>query len=179
MTRKRLAPLLGAALVLGVGLGGFIDGIVLHQLLQWHSMLSSVVPPTDLPAMMFNMRWDGAFHALVWGATLLGVVLLFRAGRFVHNVWSGRVLAGGMIAGWGLFNLVEGVSDHLLLGIHHVRPGEHQLAWDLGFLLFGGIGLLVLGALLVRGARGIAWGMSTPASLPALVILPSARTGTR
>src|SRR5687768_12244545 len=62
MTPRRLAPLLVASLVLGVGLGGFIDGIVLHQLLQWHSMLSSVVPPTDLPAAKYNMMWDGAFH---------------------------------------------------------------------------------------------------------------------
>ncbi len=154
MTPRRLAPLLVASLVLGVGLGGFIDGIVLHQLLQWHSMLA-------------------------WAATLLGVVLLFRAGRFVHNVWSGRVLAGGMIAGWGLFNLLEGLIDHQILGLHHVRPGEHQLAWDLGFLLGGGLGLIVLGALLVRGARDLTWGTAAPASLPVLVIANSAPTGTR
>ncbi|GAA5038269.1 DUF2243 domain-containing protein [Actinopolymorpha pittospori] len=28
-------------LVLGVGLGRFVDGILLHQVLQWHHMLSS------------------------------------------------------------------------------------------------------------------------------------------
>ena len=28
-------------IILGVGLGGFVDGIVLHQVLQWHHMLSS------------------------------------------------------------------------------------------------------------------------------------------
>ncbi len=28
-------------IVLGVGLGGFVDGILLHQLLQWHHMLTS------------------------------------------------------------------------------------------------------------------------------------------
>jgi uncharacterized membrane protein len=27
-------------LLLGIGLGGFFDGIVLHQILQWHHMLS-------------------------------------------------------------------------------------------------------------------------------------------
>ncbi len=47
MTSKalRLGPLVAAGLVLGVGFGGFVDGIVLHQILQWHNMLSSVVPP--------------------------------------------------------------------------------------------------------------------------------------
>jgi uncharacterized membrane protein len=31
----RIGPLVGAGLVLGIGLGGFVDGILLHQLLQW------------------------------------------------------------------------------------------------------------------------------------------------
>lgn len=34
--------------LLGVGLGGFVDGILLHQILQWHHMVSNVVPPTTL-----------------------------------------------------------------------------------------------------------------------------------
>ncbi len=180
MTRKRLAPLLVASLVLGVGLGGFVDGILLHQLLQWHNMMSSVVPPDDLVAMKYNMVWDGAFHALTWGTTLLGVVLLFRAGRFVHHVWSGRVLAGGLIAGWGLFNLVEGLIDHQLLGLHHVYPGEHQLAWDLGFVLGGGLGFVIVGGLLVRSVRDRAWPSASASPLPALVVITgSAGTGTR
>ncbi|ELB87945.1 hypothetical protein Rwratislav_37287 [Rhodococcus wratislaviensis IFP 2016] len=28
-------------IILGIGLGGFVDGILLHQLLQWHHMLTS------------------------------------------------------------------------------------------------------------------------------------------
>jgi uncharacterized membrane protein len=28
------------AFIMGLGLGGFIDGIVLHQILQWHHMLT-------------------------------------------------------------------------------------------------------------------------------------------
>jgi uncharacterized membrane protein len=35
------------AIVLGIGLGGFLDGIVLHQILQWHHMLTST---GDYPA---------------------------------------------------------------------------------------------------------------------------------
>lgn len=146
-----LAPLLGAGLVLGIGLGGFLDGILLHQILQWHNMLSSTVPPTNLVDMKYNMMWDGLFHALTWTTTVIGVVLLFRAGRRADSSWSGRVLAGGMLAGWGLFNFVEGVIDHQLLGIHHVHPGAHQLAWDLGFLM-SGLALMGIGTLLARSA---------------------------
>jgi hypothetical protein len=54
-----------------------------------------------------------------------------------------------MLFGWGLFNVVEGVVDHHLLGIHHVREGANQTAWDLGFLALG-VALLVGGWLLTR-----------------------------
>lgn len=46
-------------ILLGVGMGGFVDGIVLHQILQRHNMLSSVLPPSTLEAMHTNMLWDG------------------------------------------------------------------------------------------------------------------------
>ncbi len=54
------APLLSAGLLLGIGMGGFVDGIVFHQLLQTHSMLSGVRPgltlaeanpPSSLPSL--------------------------------------------------------------------------------------------------------------------------------
>lgn len=55
-----------AALLLGIGMGGFVDGIVLHQILQWHNMLSNRIPPTTMDGMRINMMWDGVFHAAVW-----------------------------------------------------------------------------------------------------------------
>jgi uncharacterized membrane protein len=36
----RRSPL-SVGVLFGLGLGGFFDGIVLHQVLQWHHMLSS------------------------------------------------------------------------------------------------------------------------------------------
>jgi uncharacterized membrane protein len=129
--------MIAAGLLLGTGLGGFADGILLHQILQWHSMLSSVRPPTTLVEMKVNMMWDGFFHALTWVATVVGLGLVFRAGRRSDVPWSGRVLVGSMLAGWGLFNVVEGLIDHELLGIHHVHPGAGELAWDLAFLALG------------------------------------------
>lgn len=142
---------LAAGILLGVGLGGFIDGILLHQLLQWHNMLSSVVPPVDLLSVKYNMLWDGIFHAGTWLITALGVALLWRAGGKPDVPRSTPALVGALALGWGAFNLVEGVIDHQILGLHHVHPGENQLAWDLGFLAFGGL-LLILGGVLVRAA---------------------------
>ncbi len=137
-------------LLLGVGLGGFADGIVLHQILQWHNMLSAVRPPATLSAMQLNMRWDGFFHALTWVVTLAGVVQLWRAGLAGALPRPARAFAGQMLLGWGLFNLVEGLVDHQMLGLHHVREGAGWLAWDLAFLAFGGLGLLLLGFVLAR-----------------------------
>ena len=57
-----------------------------------------------------------------------------------------------MILGWGLFNFIEGLIDHQLLGIHHVHPGAGQLAWDLGFLAFG-LGQIGIGYALIRRGR--------------------------
>lgn len=52
----------------------------------------------------------------------------------------------------GLFNLVEGLVDHQLLGIHHVKldaDGDPVVALDVAFLAFGAL-LLVVGSALAR-----------------------------
>jgi len=149
---RRQGPLVVSGLLLGTGLGGFVDGIVLHQILQWHNMLSSTHPPVDLLAMKYNMVWDGLFHALTWICTLVGIVRLFACGRRSDVVWSGRTLLGGALAGWGLFNFVEGLIDHQVLGIHHVHPGEGELVWDLAFLA-SGVVFVALGAWSIRSDR--------------------------
>jgi uncharacterized membrane protein len=144
--------ILSSGLLLGTGLGGFADGIVLHQILQWHNMLSSVRPPTDLVAMKYNMVWDGLFHAFTWLMTVAGLARLWRAGQRDDVPWSTRTFVGSMIMGWGLFNAIEGVIDHQLLGIHHVHPGANQLAWDLGFIASGVI-MIVVGLLAIRAGQ--------------------------
>jgi uncharacterized membrane protein len=167
-SRQHRGPLIAAGTLLGTGLGGFVDGILLHQLLQWHNMLSSVVPPTELVAMKYNMLWDGLFHALTWVVTVLGLVLLWRAGQDPGVPWSTPTFIGGLSLGWGLFNVAEGIINHQLLGIHHVRPGPGWLAWDVGFLVFGGV-LVFAGWALIRLGRTDARprGAPMPARRPA------------
>ncbi|CAN5770938.1 hypothetical protein BH23GEM5_BH23GEM5_19260 [soil metagenome] len=58
-----------------------MDGITLHQIAQWHNMLSARVPPTSMEAMHTNMTADGWFHAGVFVLTLAGVLLLYSAAR--------------------------------------------------------------------------------------------------
>jgi uncharacterized membrane protein len=130
-----------AGILLGLGFGGFFDGIVFHQLLQWHHMLTSAgYPPDSVANLQVNTLADGAFHAATYVFTAVGLFVLWRALRWPRGRGTGWYLIGAMIMGWGIFNLVEGLVNHQLLGIHHVRedvPAEQWLLWDLGFLLWG------------------------------------------
>lgn len=150
------APSRVPGLLLGIGLGGFVDGIVIHQVLQWHHMVSHVEgsPMTTLEGLELNTLADGLFHLLAWACVLAGTLLTvvqWRRGRLAPS-WSSHV--GLLLAGWGLFNLVEGVVDHHVLQLHHVRDDlGGPLAWDLGFLAVSVLLLAAGWALQARGRR--------------------------
>ena len=62
-----------AGILLGLGLGGFFDGIILHQVLQWHHMLTSAgYPPDSVQNLEVNTLWDGFFHLSTYIFVLLG-----------------------------------------------------------------------------------------------------------
>ena len=103
-------------------------------------------PATTVGGLETNTLWDGLFHASTWIFTASGLFLLTRASAHGAS-WSKRTLLGLILAGWGTFNLVEGVVNHHVLGIHHVKAGEPAL--DLAFLALGGL-LLVGGVVLAR-----------------------------
>lgn len=145
-------PLIAAGTLLGIGLGGFVDGILFHQLFQLHSMLSGKLPQDELINLKVSMVWDGLFHALTWLCTVMGVALLWHAGRPKDKPWSGKVLVGSMLFGWGIFNFVEGLIDHHLLGMHHVVERLGVSIYDYLFLM-SGLMLIVIGYFLVRNGK--------------------------
>lgn len=145
----KIGSFLWAGILLGLGLGGFFDGIVLHQILQWHHLVSVNFPPTTVANLELNTLMDGLFHAATYLFTLAGLFVLWRTVRQTNFRPPTGMFTGAMLMGWGIFNLVEGLIDHQLLGIHHVRPGPNQLAWDLGFLAWGAV-MLIGGWLLTR-----------------------------
>ncbi len=133
-------PSPAGGLLLGLGLGGFVDGIVLHQILQWHHMVSDVAgqEPTTLAGLEVNTLADGFFHLATWVLVVGGTVLLLRDWRSGRVAPNARFHLGLVLAGWGVFNVVEGVVNHQLLGVHHVRDDlGGPLAWDLACLAFG------------------------------------------
>lgn len=153
----RATPLVRAGVVLGAGLGGFFDGIVFHQVLQWHHVLSAHPDPGVAGDLRLNVLADGLFHVVTYLATALGVWLLYRAWRSTGTPASGRTLLGGTLVGWGLFNLAEGLVNHQLLGLHHVRPDGPGgvLVWDAAYLLWGAL-FVAVGYALVRGDEAVA-----------------------
>jgi uncharacterized membrane protein len=144
--------------LLGLGLGGFVDGIVLHQVLQWHHLLTGDrggEPMDTVAGLEANTLADGFFHVATWVLVAVGVGLMVRAWQRGDLAPPWRAHLGLLLAGWGVFNLVEGLVDHQILGLHHVRDDlGAPLGWDLAFL--------ALGALLV--AAGVALWRSCSAS---------------
>lgn len=147
------SPLVTSGVIMGAGLGGFVDGILFHQIFQFHNMLTGRLPATDIISMKANMVWDGIFHAAVWIMTCVGLAMLFRAGRRKDVPWSGKILTGSLLSGWGLFNFVEGIIDHHILGLHHVyESASNHLPADLAFLASGVI-LMLIGWSMIRVRR--------------------------
>jgi uncharacterized membrane protein len=78
-------------------------------------------PATSVENLKINTFWEGLFHATTYVFVSIGLLVLWRASRRRHVRWSTKLLAGTLLIGFGLFNLVEGIVDHHLLGIHHVN----------------------------------------------------------
>jgi uncharacterized membrane protein len=138
-------------ILLGLGLGGFVDGILLHQIVHWHNMGSARLPPVTLEALQTNMRWDGFLHAAAWVFCVTGVYQLLRDARRGLLLPGPRAFTGLLLVGWGMFNLVEGSIDHHLLALHHVRDlPVHMPVYDWIFLVLFGIGIIALGRWMSR-----------------------------
>lgn len=138
--------------VLGFGLGGFFDGILLHQILQWHHLLSLVPGAGDL---RWQVLWDGVFHALMYAVAAAGLWGLWRTRRRGGEP-QGRPLLGALMVGFGLWHVVDSVLSHWVLGIHRIRvDSPDPLAWDLVWFVLFGVVPLVFGGWLVRsGGQG-------------------------
>ncbi|KQL54882.1 hypothetical protein AN964_16115 [Heyndrickxia shackletonii] len=124
------------AFLFGMGIIGMLDGILLHQIFQFHSVY------------MYTNRFnqivsDGLFHFFVTIIVFIGGYILWTSEKEKLNhpkltFWAGFLLGGG------IFNLVEGIIDHHLLGIHHVYyHTDNVLFYD---LLYDGFSIVLIAA---------------------------------
>lgn len=145
-SESRALPSKASGLLYGLGLGGFVDGIVLHQILQWHHMVSHVdeYPVGTVAGLEANTLADGIFHVATWFLVLGGSVAALTAWRQGRLAPSWSFHFGLVLTGWGIFNVLDGMVNHQILGVHHVRDDlDGPLSWDIGFLVLGS--LLILG----------------------------------
>ena len=144
---RPVAPLL----LTGFGLGAFVDGIVLHQVLQWHHLVVARVPADDLAGLEANTLWDGVFHLVSWLVVLAGLVWTVRSRASLRPVpW--RSLTGALLVGWGAFNITDQVLFHMLLEAHHIRMVEDYQLYDWGYTAVGAA-LVAVGLVLLRPRR--------------------------
>ena len=138
--------LLTVGVILGVGIAGTLDEVILHQLLQWHNLYVH----TDTAGRLIS---DGIFHLFSSAMLVLGAFLLWRNRAATRRPGDGQRLLAGILFGAGGFNLYDGTIQHKLLQLHPVREGvDNILLYD---LVFNGIALAVVvgGWLVWRNVR--------------------------
>ncbi|WP_245917872.1 DUF2243 domain-containing protein [Alteribacillus bidgolensis] len=139
---KRKLIIIGSFLM-GFGTLGALDGVIFHQLLQWHS----VVMETSRQGQIIS---DGLFHLAVTITLIAGGIVLWLGGKPTDISKGIRLLAGFFLIGGGIFNVVEGLINHHLLQIHRVKPGDpNALMYDVAFLACG-IFLILIGYIIRR-----------------------------
>ena len=142
-TKKKM--LIIGSFLLGFGFMGAMDGIIFHQLLQWHS----VIMETSRSGQIIS---DGIFHFSVTIALVVGGFILWLADNPLNQKRGIKLVLSWFLIGTGLFNLIEGVINHHILMIHRVKPGDpNALLYDIAFLLVGAI-LFLIGFFLRRSA---------------------------
>lgn len=165
-----------AGYLLGIGLGGFFDGILLHQVLQWHHLLSALEGEAfgDLRVQVLA---DGLFHMAMYVIAAVGLWLLWSTRREFARAGADRWMFANILIGFGAWHIVDGVLSHWVLGIHRIRmDSPNPLLWDLIWFAVFGVAFVAAGGFLRRGAGpGDGLGgrrrLATPAALTLIVLI--------
>ncbi|WP_458189680.1 DUF2243 domain-containing protein [Haladaptatus sp. NG-WS-4] len=125
--------------VFGFGFSGLIDVLVLHQVLQWHHLVSGIYPMDTLDGLRTNVRADGLFSIAMVTIMCIGGGLLWQSERRTDAPLALRPLFGAAIIGLGAFDLYDVVVDHAILGLHQPlsRGGSYNPHW-------AGVSLLIV-----------------------------------
>ena len=117
-------------------------------------MFTNIESGNTVAGLELNTLGDGIFHVVDWLLTLAGIIVLWNAVKSDRVSLSTSDLIGSFCIGAGLFNVVEGILSHHVFQIHHVKPGIHQLAWDLGFI-GAGIVSIAVGWLILNRSKSL------------------------
>ncbi len=114
-SQHQARSVLFTGILIGIGIAGFLDETIFHQLLQWHAFYWA----TNEHGHILS---DGLFHLF---STLLLLWGLFRVwqGRAQWMDVSGPIIVAGILMGAGGFNFYDGIIQHAILHLHLVN--EH------------------------------------------------------
>lgn len=136
---KRRLVLSGFLFGCGIA-GSVIDLFIFHLILQWHHFYDLSTPTVALVA-------DGFFHAFTWLITVWGLFMFADVRQQIVVPWARWT--GAVLAGIGVFQLIDGIVFHKLLGIHQIRYGVdlvvYDLVWIVSAIVLLAIGLVMLG----------------------------------
>ena len=139
-----------AAFLIGFASSGFFDGILLHQTLQWHHLLSAV--DGDL---RWQMAADGWFHVGMYAVAAIELWRLWLVRAGLPTPGASRTVAAWGLIGFGAWHVVDAFASHWILAIHRIRmDAANPLAWDIGWLAVFGLVPLGLGWWLRTGRGG-------------------------
>jgi uncharacterized membrane protein len=160
-----------AGFVLGFAFGGFFDGILLHQVLQWHHLLS-LVDAEAVRDIRVQILADGLFHVLMYAIAAVGLWLLWRGRRGFENPGLDMKVLAATVLGFSVWQFVDVVLFHWILQIHRIRVGvPNPLLYDIGWLVVFGLPSLALGLWLARRPSGGQDGGSFPRRGPAVAAI--------
>jgi uncharacterized membrane protein len=163
-------------LLLGFALGGFFDGILLHQILQWHHLLSNVDAVKDMRAQILA---DGIFHALMYAIAAVALFKLWRRRSDFAAPGADLALFGHALVGFGAWHIADAVFSHWITGIHRIKlDSPNPLVWDLAWFFAFGVVPALLGCLVLRkagqGGGGPGRGAAAALGVAALLAGPMA-----
>lgn len=132
-----------SGVLFGIGIAGFIDETVFHQLLRWHHFY-------DKSTTAIGLISDGIFHAFSWFATI-GGLFIFADLQRRKALWNG-LWWGGVLIGSGGFQLYDGTIQHKIMRIHQIRYVENVMYYDIIWNIVA-ILMIILGLSLTVRAR--------------------------
>lgn len=170
-----------AGFLLGFALGGFFDGILLHQILQWHHLLS-LVPGEPFRDIKVQILADGLFHLLMYVIAAIGLWKLWKVRSAAAA--ADRTLLASAALGFGVWNIIDATVFHWILELHHIRLDSNPLLWDLLWFAVFGLAFVALAWWLGRGAGPVGGKAGAAALVLAVLVggpvaaLPPQDTGT-
>lgn len=134
---KNKKNLLLPGILLGIGLGGILEGILFFQVFQLHGMVTAIYPPDTVLNIRTGMIYDGLYHLFTWTIIVVAVYLLWKGST--SNYYDYKSIIGAALLGLRGLNIVEGIIDHHIFSIHHVVEVLGQSIYDYIFLIASGV----------------------------------------